>query len=379
MEITDIAGVYCNGVKEGKFGLGLVKCSGTVAGVFTRNKIKAAPVIVCTENIADGYVKGIIVNSGNANAFTGEQGIEDAREMCRIAAGLFGCNEWEVAVASTGVIGRRLDMEWIRVKAPEVYTGLGNTKAHADNFARSIITTDRFVKKTCSEKARIAAVAKGAGMIAPNMATMLCFIFTSAKFDSGELYEMLRKAVDRSFNRLTVDGDTSTNDTVLLVSTGRERVDAGIFEEELEKVCYSLAKQMARDGEGTTRVFEVAVDGAASDEDADRIARTVASSLLVKTAIFGCDPNWGRIVAAVGYSGADVDEKITLSFENQTDRVLLVDCGRPVGNEREARELLKNSEEFVIKIELEKGKGKGFAIGCDLSYDYVKLNSEYTT
>ncbi len=379
MEITDIAGVYCNGVKEGKFGLGLVKCSGTVAGVFTRNKIKAAPVIVCTENIADGYVKGIIVNSGNANAFTGEQGIEDAREMCRIAAGLFGCNEWEVAVASTGVIGRRLDMEWIRVKAPEVYAGLGNTKAHADNFARSIITTDRFVKKTCSEKARIAAVAKGAGMIAPNMATMLCFIFTSAKFDSGELYEMLRKAVDRSFNRLTVDGDTSTNDTVLLVSTGRERVDAGIFEEELEKVCYSLAKQMARDGEGTTRVFEVAVDGAASDEDADRIARTVASSLLVKTAIFGCDPNWGRIVAAVGYSGADVDEKITLSFENQTDRVLLVDCGRPVGNEREARELLKNSEEFVIKIELEKGKGKGFAIGCDLSYDYVKLNSEYTT
>jgi len=379
MEITDIAGVYCNGVKEGKFGLGLVKCSGTVAGVFTRNKIKAAPVIVCTENIADGYVKGIIVNSGNANAFTGEQGIEDAREMCRIAAGLFGCNEWEVAVASTGVIGRRLDMEWIRVKAPEVYAGLGNTKAHADNFARSIITTDRFVKKTCSEKARIAAVAKGAGMIAPNMATMLCFIFTSAKFDSGELYEMLRKAVDRSFNRLTVDGDTSTNDTVLLVSTGRERVDAGVFEDELEKVCYSLAKQMARDGEGTTRVFEVAVDGAASDEDADRIARTVASSLLVKTAIFGCDPNWGRIVAAVGYSGADVDEKITLSFENQTDRVLLVDCGRPVGNEREARELLKNSEEFVIKIELEKGKGKGFAIGCDLSYDYVKLNSEYTT
>ncbi|WP_456469348.1 bifunctional ornithine acetyltransferase/N-acetylglutamate synthase [Archaeoglobus sp.] len=379
MEITDIAGVYCNGVKEGKFGLGLVKCSGTVAGVFTRNKIKAAPVIVCTENIADGYVKGIIVNSGNANAFTGEQGIEDAREMCRIAAGLFGCNEWEVAVASTGVIGRRLDMEWIRVKAPEVYAGLGNTKAHADNFARSIITTDRFVKKTCSEKARIAAVAKGAGMIAPNMATMLCFIFTSAKFDSGELYEMLRKAVGKSFNRLTVDGDTSTNDTVLLVSTGRERVDAGIFEDELEKVCYSLAKQMARDGEGTTRVFEVAVDGAASDEDADRIARTVASSLLVKTAIFGCDPNWGRIVAAVGYSGADVDERITLSFENQTDRVLLVDCGRPVGNEREARELLKNSEEFVIKIELEKGKGKGFAIGCDLSYDYVKLNSEYTT
>lgn len=379
MEITDIAGVYCSGIKEKKLGLGIVKCSGSVAGVFTQNKIKAAPVIVCRENISDGYIRGIIVNSGNANAYTGEQGIKDAEEMCRMAAKLFGCDARDIAVASTGVIGRRLDVEWIRAKAPEVFADLGNTTIHADKFAKSIVTTDKFVKKAYSEKVGIAAVAKGAGMIAPNMATMLCFIFTSAKFDSGELYEMLKNAVDASFNRLTVDGDTSTNDTVLLVSTGKERVDAGLFEEELERVCYSLAKKIAMDGEGATRVFEVFVEGAASDEDAYRIARTVADSLLVKTAIFGRDPNWGRIIAAVGYSGADVDERITLSFESDINRILLVDRGKPAGSEKDARELLERSKELTIRIKLEKGRGEGFAIGCDLSYDYVKLNADYTT
>lgn len=379
MEITDIEGVYCNGIKEGKLGLGIVRCRGSIAGVFTQNKIKAAPVTVCKENISDGHVEGIIVNSGNANAYTGEDGIRDAKEMCRIASRLIGCEPGDVAVASTGVIGRRLDMEWIRKKAPEVYANIGKSNLHADRFARSIITTDRFVKKVYSEKAKISAVAKGAGMIAPNMATMLSFIFTSASFDSGELYEMLKRAVDQSFNRLTVDGDTSTNDTVLLVSTGKERVDADVFEEELTNICYNLAKQMARDGEGSTRVFEVVVEGAKSDADADRIARAVANSLLVKTAVFGRDPNWGRIIAAVGYSGADVDDRITLSFESNSDEIVLVDWGKPTRREAEARDMLESCEEFTIKIRLEKGSGKGFAIGCDLSYDYVRLNAEYTT
>lgn len=303
MEITDIEGVLCNGVKEGKYGLGMVKCRGTVAGVFTQNRIRAAPVVVCEENISDGVVEGIIVNSGNANAFTGRQGIEDAREMCRIASKLFGCDERDVAVASTGVIGRKLDMDWIRRKAPEVYAGIGSNVENANSFARSILTTDRFVKKASSNKGKIAAVAKGAGMIAPNMATMLCFIFTAAKFDSGELYEMLKHAVDESFNRLTVDGDTSTNDTVLLISTGKERVDRQIFEEELKKVCHNLARQIAKDGEGATKVFDVIVRGAKSDEEADRMAKSVANSLLVKTAVFGRDPNWGRIVADLDTAG----------------------------------------------------------------------------
>jgi glutamate N-acetyltransferase/amino-acid N-acetyltransferase len=324
-------------------------------------------------------VEGIIVNSGNANAYTGEQGLRDAREMCRIAANLLGCEERRVAVASTGVIGRKLDIEWIRKKAPEVYSGLGNSSENAERFERAIVTTDRFVKKAYSEKAKIAAVAKGAGMIAPNMATMLCFAFTSAKFDSGELYDMLKRAADKTFNRLTVDGDTSTNDTVLLISTGREEVERDVFEEELYSVFYSIAKQMARDGEGATKVFEVKVEGARSDEDANLIARAVANSLLVKTAIFGCDPNWGRIIAAAGYSGADVDERITLSFTDGREEVFLVDSGKPLGNEEHARKLMLNSEEFIIKLRLEKGNGKGFAIGCDLTYDYVKLNAQYTT
>ncbi len=379
MEITDIEGVLCNGIKEGKLGLGMVRSRGTVAGVFTQNKIRAAPVVVCEENVSDGFVEGLIVNSGNANAFTGDQGIADAREMCRIAAKLFGCHERDIAVASTGIIGRKLHVEWIREKASDVYAGIGSGAEHADKFARSILTTDRFVKKASSNKAKIAAVAKGAGMIAPDMATMLCFIFTSANFESGELYEMLKGAVDESFNRLTVDGDTSTNDTVLLISTGRDKIDRDVFEEELQGVCYTLAKQIAKDGEGATKVFDVVVFGAESDEDANRIAKSVASSLLVKTAIFGRDPNWGRIVAAIGYSGAKVDDYVTIAFESNGEEVVLVDSGKSTGMEKEARRLMNSFDDFKIRIELRRGEGKGFAIGCDLSYDYVKLNAEYTT
>jgi glutamate N-acetyltransferase/amino-acid N-acetyltransferase len=249
---------------------------------------------------------------------------------------------------------------------------------HAENFAKSIVTTDRFVKKSADKDAKIAAVAKGAGMIAPNMATMLCFIFTSASFDSGELYEMLREAVDNSFNRLTVDGDTSTNDTVLLISTAREKVEKDVFQQGLSRVCLNIAKQMAKDGEGATKVFEVRVLNAVSKDDAVKAAKAVASSTLVKTAIFGCDPNWGRIVAALGYSGAEVDEKITVVIEGEGE-VVLVDEGRPTGNEELAKKILQDSDELLIKIDLHKGYGEGFAIGCDLTYDYVKLNSEYTT
>lgn len=376
MEITDIDGVFCSGIKEGKLGLGLAKFNGNIVGVFTQNKIKAAPVVVCQENISKGYAKGLIVNSGNANAFTGEEGLRDAKEMCRIAGEIFGCREDEVAIASTGVIGRKLDVEWIRKKAPEVYRDLGNSKEHAEKFAKAIRTTDKFIKKAHSKVAKIAAVAKGAGMISPNLATMLCFVFTSAKFESGELYEILRKAV-KPLNRLTVDGDTSTNDTVLLIATGREKIDRDVFEEELGKIFYSIAKQIARDGEGATKIFEVIVRGAKSERSAEIAAKAVANSLLVKTAVFGCDPNWGRIIAALGYSGAEVDDKITVAFENEEKSVLLVDCGKITGREEEAREIMKG--DFRILIDLHKGNCSDYAIGCDLSYEYVKINSEYTT
>lgn len=375
MEITDL-GVLCNGIKEGKLGLGLAKFKGSIAGVFTSNKIKAAPVIVCRENISSGFAKGLIVNSGNANAYTGEKGIEDAREMCRIAANLFNCEAKEIVVASTGVIGRRLDIEWIRKKAPEVLLGLGSTKECADKFANAIRTTDRFIKKAFSEKARICAIAKGAGMISPNLATMLCFIFTAAKFEAEELYEMLKKAV-KPLNRLTVDGDTSTNDTVLLVAFGKEKVEKDVFEDELTKVCYSIAKQIAKDGEGATKVFEVIVRGAKSSRDAEIVANAIANSLLVKTAIFGSDPNWGRIISAIGYSGAEVDEEITIVFENEDRSVKLVDRGFITGKENDAREVMRG--DFRILLDLHKGDYEDFAIGCDLSYEYVRINSEYTT
>ncbi|MEM0350207.1 MAG: bifunctional ornithine acetyltransferase/N-acetylglutamate synthase [Archaeoglobaceae archaeon] len=375
MEITDL-GVLCNGLKEGKMGLALAKFKGTVAGVFTNNKIKAAPVIVCKENISSGYVKGLIVNSGNANAYTGKEGLEDAREMCRIAGNLLNCDAREVAIASTGVIGRRLNMEWIRKKALEVFVGLGSSKDCVERFSKAIMTTDKFIKKAYSEKAKISAIAKGAGMICPNLATMLCFIFTSAKFEAGELYEILRNAV-KPLNRLTVDGDTSTNDTVLLFALGKEKIARDIFEEELSKVCYNIARQIASDGEGATKVFEVIVKGAKSEMDAEIVAKTIANSLLIKTAIFGSDPNWGRIISAIGYSGAEIDEVITIAFENEKKRVTLVEKGVITGKEEEAREIMKGN--FRIIVDLHKGTYEDFAIGCDLSYDYVKINSEYTT
>lgn len=375
MEITEL-GVLCNGVKEGKLGLGLAKFKGTIAGVFTSNKIKAAPVIVCRENISLGYAKGLIVNSGNANAYTGEKGIEDAKEMCRIAATLFNCDAREIAVASTGVIGRRLDIEWIRRRAPEVFSGLGDSKDCAERFANAIRTTDKFIKKAFSKKAKISAVAKGAGMISPNLATMLCFAFTSAKFEAGELYEILRRAV-KPLNRLTVDGDMSTNDTVLLVALGKEKIERDLFEEELTRVFYSIAKQIAKDGEGSTKVFEVFVKGAKSSKDAEIVAKSIANSLLVKTAIFGSDPNWGRIISAIGYSGAEVDEEITIVFENDERSVKLVDRGRITEMEKEAKEVMKG--DFRIIVDLHKGDYEDFAIGCDLSYEYVRINSEYTT
>ena len=377
MDITDINGVFCAGIKE-KYGLGIVRCKGIVAGVFTRNKIKSASVLVCEEHIKDGRIEGLIVNSGNANAFTGERGIRDAREMCKILANLIKCDEKSIAIASTGIIGRFLDMEWIRRKIPEVYSKLGKSKKHANDFANAITTTDKFPKKAYTKNPKISAVAKGAGMICPNMATMLCFIFTEAKFDQGELYEMLKNAVDLSFNRLIVDGDTSTNDTVLLISTCRERVKREDFQEALNNVCIKIAKQIARDGEGATKLMEVYVKGARSKDDALKIARAIASSLLVKTAIFGNDPNWGRIVAAIGYSGADVDENISIEIEG-LETVKLVDKGRPLGNEAKAREILKKSNEVRIRVDLHKGNYEEYVFGCDLSYEYVKINSEYTT
>ena len=378
--IENIENLTFNGIKEGKNGLGIVVCKGNVAGVFTKNKIKAAPVKVTMDVVRNGEIEGLIVNSGNANAFTGDLGLENSKKMALLLASKLGVDEKKIAVASTGVIGKQLDMSWISNRFEVVFKNLGNDRQKALAFAKSIMTTDKFVKE-CAFKvddAIVAGIAKGAGMICPNMATMLAFIFTNAHFSSDELQLMLNKVVERTFNTTVVDGDTSTNDMVLLVSVGNKKVNGETFEKALNEVCFDLAKKIAKDGEGATKLIQVIVEGAKNDEDAFKAAKSIVSSLLVKTAIFGNDPNWGRIVAALGYSNAEVDENLTLAFKNE-EKVVLVERGKVLGNEEKARKLLEKSNEVQILIDLHKGNGKGFAIGCDLSYDYVKINAEYTT
>ncbi len=372
----------CYGIKEGKYGLGIAVCSGKVAGVFTRNRFKAAPVIVTQEHIRDGEIEGIIVNSGNANAFTGEEGIRNAKRMAELLAERLGVEAKRIAVASTGVIGIQLDVGWIEERIDGVLSRVGSSQEHVMSFARSIMTTDSF-PKVCRvefDGVEVLGIAKGAGMIAPNMATMLAFIFTNAEFEPEELGEMLRRAVNRSFNVTVVDGDTSTNDTVLLVSEGGRRIERSKFERMLGKVCVELAKMIARDGEGATKFVEVFVKGARNEEEAFKAAKTVASSLLVKTAIFGNDPNWGRIIAALGYSGVEVEEGLDITFVcGDAGRVKLVENGRRTGREDVARRMMEGSDELRIEIDLKVGDGEGYAFGCDLSYDYVRINSEYTT
>ena len=381
-----ISGFRCYGIKERKNGLGIVVCKGKVAGVFTKNRFRAAPVIVTQEHIADGEIEGIIVNSGNANAFTGEEGIRNAKRMAEILAKKLNVPAKRIAVASTGVIGIQLDINWIEEKIDEVFKNLGSSEEHIMSFARSIMTTDSFPKiyKVEFERVEILGVAKGAGMIAPNMATMLAFLFTNANFDSKELREMLKSAVDRSFNVTVVDGDTSTNDTVLLVATGEKEVDRKIFEKKLTEVCVELAKMIAKDGEGATKFLEIRVKGAKSEDEAFKAAKTIASSLLVKTAIFGNDPNWGRIVAALGYSGVEVSDRLDIRFVCMRDgktigEVKLVEDGRGLGNEEYARMLMESSDSLIIVVDLKVSECEGYAFGCDLSYDYVRINSEYTT
>jgi glutamate N-acetyltransferase/amino-acid N-acetyltransferase len=374
--ITAVEGVYCCGIREGKKGLGIVKCKGEAAGVFTCNKIKAAPVVVTQEHLKDG-IEGIIVNSGNANAFTALQGIKNARRMAEILASKLGVDESKIAVASTGVIGVQLDMEWIEKAFEVVFPRLGSTRESSLSFAKAIMTTDRYPKEYAVKagSAVIAGVAKGAGMIAPNLATMLAFIFTNAKFEREELREMLKEAVNRSFNLAVVDGDTSTNDMVLLVATGREEVERDIFQMGLNDVCFNLARMIVRDGEGATKLVEVHVKGAKSSEDALKGAKSIVSSLLVKTAIFGNDPNFGRIVAALGYSDAEVDENLTLILEANQNSIKLVENGRVMNAREEARKIMEKSNEIRLIIDLHKGRAKAYAMGCDLSYNYVRMNA----
>ena len=383
-----VAGATRAGLKTGDMlDLGILysEVSCVAAGLFTTNRIKAAPVLWCQEHIADGRAQAIVANTGCANACTGERGLEDAAEMASLAAKRLGIAPQDVLVASTGVIGEPLPIGLIGANIERVAL----SKEGGHELAQAIMTTD-----TCTKEIAVAAgggemgeitiggIAKGAGMIHPNLGTLLCFLATDAAMDAHFLEKALREAVDVSFNMITIDGDTSPNDTVLILANGKAgsisegTEDAEAFQAALTEVCTYLARRIASEGEGATRLIEVTVDGALTLADARLAARTIAGSPLVKAAVHGCDPNWGRIVAALGRSGAEIDGlRIDLFLNN----IRLVAGGSPHPFDKEEVRAAMGGAEVPIRVRLNLGDYAATAWGCDLSAEYVTINSEYTT
>jgi len=388
-------GIWC-GIRKnkGRKDLALIvsdaPCS--AAGLYTTNKVQAASVIVTREHLAGGSARAIVCNSGNANACTGEAGMTAARRMASIVALRLGLKPGEVAVGSTGVIGVPLPVEPIEMGIENLVAGLSSETSGADAALEAIMTTDTKKKEIAVEfdlggkKVRIGAMAKGAGMIHPNMATMLCFITCDAAVSPALLDRALRQAVNRSFNRVTVDGDTSTNDCVVLLANGMagnkriENADADFqaLADAVEYVCVELAKGIARDGEGATKLVACEVGGAATEKDAEILAKSVVGSSLVKAACFGADANWGRILCAMGYSGAEFKpETVAVRFRSSAGEVLVCENGASVPFSEETAKKVLSEEEIAIGITLRGGKASATVWGCDLTYEYVKINGDY--
>lgn len=358
-----------------------------MSGMFTTNKIKAAPVKLDMRKIKKGIGRAIIINSGNANACTGEQGMKDAAEMTETASNLLRINQDLVYVCSTGVIGTPLPMERIRLKIPSLIAGLGNFSI--EDVAAAIMTTDTF-PKIVTKKVRIlnkdvviSGICKGAGMICPKMATMLSFLMTDANIEKQALDAALKTAVGRSFNRITIDGDMSTNDTILIMANALScspliKADSKafmIFSSALAEVAYELSSLIVKDAEGASKLIEIEVVNAKNDKDAEKAAFSIANSLLVKTAIYGNDANWGRFMASLGYSGISLKEDKTDIYLN---KLKIVKNGLGTGKDNEANESLKDKD-IRIQIDLNIGKGSAKVLTCDLTEDYVKINAEYRT
>lgn len=357
----------------------------SAAGVFTTNRVRAACVDINRERLGKGAAQALICNSGNANCCTGEQGWRDALEICRITARELGLPEEMVCGASTGVIGQSLPMELLRRGIPEAARRL--SREAGPDFARAIMTTDTVPKEIACEvelaggPIRIGMAAKGSGMIQPDLATMFCFATTDAAIPPADLRDLLREAVEQSFNCVTVDGDSSTNDMVLVFANGASGVAPGAedwraLRETFFWMCRQMAMAIAADGEGATKLVEIRVTGAASDADARIAARTIANSPLVKTALFGRDPNWGRILAAAGRSGAEVkQEMLSLAINGRE----IVRRGHPLELSGEEGLRLLEPEKVNIGLDLGLGRGSARFWTCDLSYDYVRINAEYHT
>jgi glutamate N-acetyltransferase / amino-acid N-acetyltransferase len=361
----------------------------SAAGVFTTNQVAAEPVQLCRRNLksSHGRARAVVVNSGNANACTGVEGRRAAAETARVAAKLLSVRPDQVLVASTGVIGVPLKVQLITTRLPALKANL--SAANAADVARAIMTTDTF-PKCCALRSviggktvHLAGVAKGAGMIHPSMATMLSFITTDAAASPAVLAKFLRAAVDVSFNHTSVDGDTSTNDTVLLLASGRAGAivrpgtrDAARFLAGLIELCETLAKMVARDGEGAHKLVTVEVTGARTDPDANRIARAIANSPLVKTALAGSDPNWGRILCAAGYSGAKFNPA---KVDIRVNEFYLCRRGLDAAFDEAAAKRELDRKELTVRVDLHQGKGSARMWTCDLTHDYITINASYRT
>ncbi len=361
------------------------------AAVYTQNLVKGAPILVTKKNIENGFAKAVICNSGNANTCNAD-GVEKAQVMCQLTAQALGIDPQDVVVASTGVIGQTLPLEPIEAGIPglvKVLSPKGSTGA-----ATAIMTTDTIAKEAAAEveiggkTVHMGGISKGSGMIHPNMATMLCFVTTDCAITPAMLDKAIHQVADKTFNMISVDGDTSTNDTFAILANGAagnqeitaEGADYDIFVQALEAVCRKLSKLMAGDGEGATKLLVCKVDGAADLPMAKTVAKSVICSTLFKAAMFGADANWGRVLCAIGYSGAPVDvEKIGVSFRSAAGQVDVCKNGAGIPfSEEEASEVL-HEHDIEILIHLHMGEVSAEAYGCDLTYDYVKINGDYRT
>ena len=384
------AGVKAGIKKSGNLDVAVIysEMEAAVAGVFTQNAVAAAPVYVAKAAVEDGKARAIVANAGCANACTGEQGMEDAKRTADIAAEALGCAAGDVIVASTGVIGVNLPMEKLEKGIKDAAASLSDTGSV--DAGNAIITTDTHSKACAAEveiggkKVRFGAIAKGSGMIQPNMATMLCFITTDAAIDSGLLQQALSEITEVTFNMISVDGDMSTNDLVTVLANGaagnakitQKNADYDVFYHTLKEICTGLSQRIAADGEGATKFLTVHVTGAETFDAAKTVAMSVAKSPLVKTAFFGEDPNWGRVICAVGYAGVPMTpEKTVVKFGG----IPVYAHGTGAASDAEALRKVMGQHDIVIDIDMGMGSAEATVWTCDFSYEYVKINGEYHT
>ena len=363
------------------------------AAVFTTNVVKAAPIHVTKAHLADGKARAVIANSGNANACA-PQGEENAERMCAAAAAAIGCQAEDVLVCSTGVIGQTIKINVIEEGVPKLCPLLERSEAASDAAAHAIMTTDTVKKEAAVETTvggktvRMGGIAKGSGMIHPNMGTMLCFLTTDCAISPEMIREALLETAKVSFNRISVDGDTSTNDTCLVLANGlaenveitEKNDDYYAFLEALKALCVSLARMMAKDGEGAKHLITCTVEGAKDEAQAETIAKSVISSILTKAAIFGCDPNWGWVLCAMGYSGEQFDpEKVDVAFASAAGSISVCEKGRGLDFDEDLAKKILTENEVVIAITMGEGSGCCTCWGCDITYDYIKINGDYRT